>query len=160
MSVPAWITTHLDAKHVRYRVRHHPKSDDAAAAAAFEHVSACRFGKVTVVVADKKPVLLVMPAYATVDPARARFVLHARDLHVARDREIARLLPGADAGTTPPLRHWPGVEVWMDPLLQHEGPFLFQAGTHEDAIELDFKKWLEIVEPRVGVFVQPTFIGA
>ena len=159
MASPSWITKILDDAGLRYLKRQHPSARTAAEVARFEHTSGVRFGKVVVVIADKHAVLLVMPSYAHVDEDRARFLLRAKELRLARARDIDERLPGAPAGTTPPLRHWPHVDIWMDPLLEHEGPFVFQAGTHEDAIEVDFKDWKRLVHPKVGVFVQPTYIG-
>jgi prolyl-tRNA editing enzyme YbaK/EbsC (Cys-tRNA(Pro) deacylase) len=154
MSVPAWIASSLDDRAVQYRQQHHRTAYTAQGVASHEHIAGSRFGKVVVAMADDRPVLLVMPAHARVDPIRACAALSAHDFRLAEEDEIARLIPDADVGTIPPLRHWPGVDIWMDPSLKHEGEFAFQAGTHEDTIHMDFADWLRITQPQIGSFVR------
>jgi Ala-tRNA(Pro) deacylase len=153
MSVPAWIASSLDGRAVSYRQQHHRTAYTAQAVAEHEHVRGSRFGKVVVAIADGRPVLLVMPAYARVDPVRARTALGAAEFRLAEEDEIARLLPDVEVGAIPPLRHWPDVEIWMDSSLQHEGEFVFQAGTHEETIHMDFADWVRIAVPKIAAFV-------
>jgi Ala-tRNA(Pro) deacylase len=160
MPIPEWLASHLEARGVSYRVHHHRTTHTAEATARREHVSGVQLGKVVVAIADEQPVLLVIPEYARIDPLRARTTLGARDLRLAREDEIARLLPDTEVGAVPPLRHWPGVEIWMDPLLGHAGEFVFSAATHQDAVHMEFADWVFIAEPRIGGLVVPTFIGA
>ena len=58
-------------------------------------------------------------------------------------------------GAAPPLRHWPGVDVLMDRALEVEGDILFQAGTHADAVRLNFRDWYKLVRPQVASFSAP-----
>lgn len=160
MSIRPLIARHLEQRGVAYTTHRHPAARSAAAVAKLEHASGIRFGKVVVAIADDHPVLFVMPSYDHLDEARARVALSARALRLATEEEMARCLPGVDVGATPPLRLWPGIDLWMDQGLSHEGPFVFQAGTHEDAVEVDFADWLRIAEPRAARVVRPTFCGA
>jgi len=154
------IARHLDQRKVPYRVRHHRPAYSAQAVAEREHVSGVRFGKVVVAVADGRPVLFVMPAYDHLDEVLARDALGARELHLAGELEAARFLPGIEIGTAPPLRLWPGVDLWMEKTMEHEGPIVFQGGTHADAIEMDFADWRRVADPQVARVVRPTFVGA
>jgi hypothetical protein len=43
----------------------------------------------------------------------------------------------------------------MDRSFNVDGEILFQAGTHEDAVRLNFRDWYEIVHPRVATFASP-----
>jgi Ala-tRNA(Pro) deacylase len=60
-----------------------------------------------------------------------------------------------EVGTVPVLRHWPGVNVLMDRALKVEGDILFQAGTHADAVRLNFRDWYEMLNPKVATFSEP-----
>jgi Ala-tRNA(Pro) deacylase len=152
MSIPAWIADSLDSGAVPYRQQHHRIGYTAQWVAQHAHVPGSSFGKVVVALADGRPLLLVLPAHARVDVARARAELGARDFRLAREDELARLMPDVELGAIPPLRHWQGVDIWMDPSLRHEGELVFQAGTHEDTIHMDFADWMRITEPRVCRF--------
>jgi prolyl-tRNA editing enzyme YbaK/EbsC (Cys-tRNA(Pro) deacylase) len=51
-------------------------------------------------------------------------------------------------GAVPPLRHWAGVKILADAqIMQMQGPMVFQAGTHEDAIEMACDDWKRITQP-------------
>jgi len=63
--------------------------------------------------------------------------------------------PDCEPGTLPPLDHYPDVEVIMDRAMEVEGDIVFQAGTHRDAVRLDFRDWFQAVEPRVESFSLP-----
>jgi hypothetical protein len=43
----------------------------------------------------------------------------------------------------------------MDRSLHVEGEILFQAGTHQDAVRLNFRDWYELVNPQVATFSEP-----
>jgi Ala-tRNA(Pro) deacylase len=160
MPIPEWISRSLDAQRLPYRVHHHRTAYTAEAVARREHVSGLQLGKVVVVLADGKPAILVMPEYARIEPELARLALSASELRLASEDEIAQLLPGSEVGATPPLRHWPGVEIWMDSSLAHDGEIVFAAGTHQDAIHMAFADWVRAAQPKTGEFVAQTFVGA
>jgi Ala-tRNA(Pro) deacylase len=158
--MPDWITNDLDAQGVAYHVHHHRPEYTAQAVAKREHTPAGSFAKVVVVVADGAPVLLVLPAYARVDFARALTALSAREIRLARETEMQQFFPDVAVGTVPPLRHWPGVQIWMDNSLSTVDRMMFAAGTHEDAVHIDYDDWLRVARPRIADFIRPTMIGA
>jgi Ala-tRNA(Pro) deacylase len=153
MPIPPWIISDLDICSVPYRQQHHRAAYSAQAVARHEHVPGARFAKVVVAIANGRPALLVMPAYQRVDPQRAAVALQAADFRLADEDEMARLLPDVEVGATPPLRHWPDVEVWVDSSLRPDGEMVFEAGTHEDTIHMDFSDWMGIAAPKVAAFV-------
>jgi prolyl-tRNA editing enzyme YbaK/EbsC (Cys-tRNA(Pro) deacylase) len=159
-SVPGWLLRYLHGYGVRYRVRYHRRVEPAKVTAATEHVPALWYAKVVIMTDGIAPTVLVMPSYAQVDLTRARIVTHRPELRLATRGEIERFFPDIPIGAVPPLHCWPYAEIWMDPLLEHDGPILFPAGTHRASVELDFRDWLRITQPRVGRFVEPSFIGA
>lgn len=160
MSVPDWVKEYLEKNRVRYEEHHHRATFTAQEVASQEHVSGHHVAKVVVAVADEKNVLLVLPATHHVDFERGRTALGVKTLRMASEQEIARDFPDCEVGAIPPLRHWKGVEIWMDPSMDHYGEFLFQAGTHEDAILMDFKGWLGIVTPKKAEFARTKLLSA
>jgi Ala-tRNA(Pro) deacylase len=134
---------------------HHPEAYTAQHVAQREHFSGHRVAKVVVVMADDNPVELILPASRHVDLERARVVLGARDMRLATEAEMARFFTDCEVGAIPALRHWKGVRVLMDRSPNVEGDILFQAGTHLDAVRLDFRRWYELVGPQVATFSEP-----
>ena len=60
-----------------------------------------------------------------------------------------------EVGAIPALRHWQDVSVLMDRSLNGEGDIVFQAGTHADAVRLNFRDWYKMVDPQVATFSEP-----
>jgi Ala-tRNA(Pro) deacylase len=153
MSMPKWIERTLEQEHVRFHSRHHRPRFTSQEVAAEEHVSGHRLAKVVVVKADDGMVEVVVPASQRINMEAVRRELGCQNCRLASEPEIAERFDDCEVGAIPPLRHWPDVQILMDRhLFQLRGPLLFQAGTHEDAIEMEFADWYRITQPRDGDF--------
>jgi Ala-tRNA(Pro) deacylase len=150
-----WIRKTLRLRGVPFEELHHPEASTAQEVAQYEHVSGHRVAKVVVVMVDGKPVELILPASRRVDLERVRMILGAGNVCLATEEEMEMYFIGAEVGAIPALRQWAGVPVLMDRSLSVEGPILFQAGTHADAIRLNFRDWYELVRPQVASFSVP-----
>ena len=156
MSMPKWIESTLKQEHVGYRERHHRARFTAQEVAAEEHISGHRLAKTVIVKADDRLVEVVVPASLRVDLESVRRELGSKTCRLATEQEIAGSFSDCEVGAVPPLPHWPGVQILMDRHLSTlTGPLVFQAGTHEDAIEMDFADWCHMVHPREGDFTGP-----
>ena len=133
----------------------HPPAFTAQRVAQREHVSGHRVAKVVVVMADGRPVELILPASRRVNLDRVRQLLAAREVRLATEPEMERYFPDCETGAIPPLRHWQGVEGIMDSSMQVPGKILFQAGTHRDAVCMGFEDWFRLVNPAVASFSEP-----
>jgi Ala-tRNA(Pro) deacylase len=145
----------LEVRGIPYQELHHPEAYTAQQVAQQEHVSGHRVAKVVVVLADGKPVELVLPASRRVVPERVGALLGARRVEFGTEGEMDALFTGCQTGAIPPLPHWEGVGVLMDESMHVEGDIVFQAGTHTDAVRLRFDDWFGLVKPRVGSFSKP-----
>lgn len=152
MATPMWIRKMLQHRGINFEEYHHRDAYTAQEVAQREHVSGHRVAKVVVVMADGRPVELVLPASRQVNLDQAKSVLHAHEIRLASEEEMEKVFTDCDVGAAPPLRHWKDVEVLMDRSLEVEGDILFQAGTHADAIRLNFRDWCEMVKPQVANF--------
>jgi Ala-tRNA(Pro) deacylase len=155
MATPMWIREMLTRRGVDFEETHHPLTFTAQDVAQLEHFSGHRVAKVVVIMADDKPVELILPASRRVDFDRVRLVLGAGKVRLASEDEMTAYFADCEVGAVPPLRHWENVPVLMDPTLQVQGDILFQAGTHQDAVRLNFQEWYELVQPQVASFSKP-----
>jgi Ala-tRNA(Pro) deacylase len=142
----------LDLRGISYEEVHHPEVYTAQQVAQREHISGHRVAKVVVVMVDGRPVELILPASRHVNLDRVRTVLQANEVRLATEEEMERFFTDCEVGAIPALRHWEGVAVLMDRALKVEGDILFQAGTHADAVRLNFGDWYEMVNPQVATF--------
>jgi Ala-tRNA(Pro) deacylase len=145
----------LQRRGVPFEELQHPAVYTAQAVAGREHVSGHRVAKVVVVMADGRPVELILPASRHVNLDHVRTVLHAHEIRLATEEEMEKVFTDCEVGAVPALRHWKDVGVLMDRSLNVEGDILFQAGTHADAIRLRFRDWYELVNPQVASFSEP-----
>lgn len=155
MATPMWIRKMLELRGIPFEELHHREVYTAQEVAQREHVSGHRVAKVVVVMADGRPVELIMPASRHVNLERARAVLHAQEIRLASEAEMEKYFNDCEVGAIPALRHWKDVDVLMDRSLNVEGKILFQAGTHADAVRLNFRDWYEMVNPQVATFCEP-----
>jgi Ala-tRNA(Pro) deacylase len=142
----------LQQRGISFTEMHHIPAYTAQEVAGREHFSGHRVAKVVVVMAESRPVEVVLPATRQVDLKRVSKVLGAADVRLASEAEMERYFKDCELGAIPPLRHEEGVPVLMDRALTVEGDILFQAGTHEDAVRLNFRDWYEMVKPQVATF--------
>ncbi len=155
MATPTWIRKMLELRGIPFEELHHLDVYTAQELAQREHVSGHRVAKVVVVMADGRPVELILPATRLVNLERVRTVLHAQDVRLAAEEEMEKFFADCDVGALPALRHWKGVDVLMDRSLNVEGDIVFQAGTHADAVRLNFRDWYRMVNPQVATFGEP-----
>jgi Ala-tRNA(Pro) deacylase len=156
MATPVWLKNLLKARGIRFEERHHRPAFTAQEVAQREHVSGHRVAKVVAVVADDQPVAAILPASRQIDFTLLAEELGAREARLATEAEMAACFTGCEPGALPALRKWREVAVIMDRSLQVEGEILFQAGTHEDAVYLDFRDWFRLVRPQVATFTIAT----
>ena len=155
MATPLWIRKMLEMRGIPFEELHHPEVYTSQQVAQREHVSGHRVAKVVVVMADDRPVELILPASRHVNLEQVRTVLHAQAVRLATEVEMEKFFTDCEVGAIPPLRHWNDVVVLMDRSLDMEGNILFQAGTHVDAVRLKFQDWYEMVNPQVATFSEP-----
>ncbi len=155
MATPLWIKKMLQFRGIPFEELHHPQVYTAQEVAQREHVSGHRVAKVVVVLADGAPVELVLPASRHVNLGRVRLVLGARAVRLATEAAMEKFFTDCEVGAIPALRHWRNVRVLMDPSLQVAGDIVLQAGTHQDAVRLNFQDWYELVRPQVATFAEP-----
>lgn len=155
MATMSWIKTMLDRRGIAYEERHHRVAVTAQEVAQSEHVSGHRVAKVVVVLADGRPVELILPASRRVVLDRVKQLLGAKEVRLASESEMDRIFTECETGAIPPLRHWGDVEVVMDASMRSTGDLVFQAGTHEDVIRMEFQDWAGLVRPQVGSFSEP-----
>jgi Ala-tRNA(Pro) deacylase len=145
----------LELRGVPFEELHHSEVYTAQEVAQREHFTGHRVAKVVVIIADGRPVELILPASRRVILDRVRTLLHAHEVRLATEDEMEKYFADCEVGAIPALRHWKNIDVLMDRSLNVEGPILFQAGTHADAVRLNFKDWYEMVNPQVATFSEP-----
>ncbi|GAH46982.1 unnamed protein product, partial [marine sediment metagenome] len=88
MTVSRQLKKFLDDAGVSYKVTKHPEAFTAQEVAAAEHVPGKAMAKVVIVLADKKPVMTVLPASYRVDFKKLKKLLGAKSVGLASEDEF------------------------------------------------------------------------
>lgn len=155
MATATWIREELERRGIPFEELHHPEAYTAQGVAQREHISGHRVAKAVCVMVDGQPVELVLPASRRVQLDWVRELLHAREVRLATEEELAQHFTDCELGAIPALRHWRGVEVIMDGHLCCGGDIFILGGTHRDAIRMSFDDWFNMVQPRVELLSEP-----
>jgi Ala-tRNA(Pro) deacylase len=155
MATATWVREELDRRGVAYEELHHSDAFTAQEVAQKEHISGHRVAKVVCVMADGRPIELVLPATRRVNLQRVMDLAGAREVRLASEEEMSECFTDCEVGAIPALRHWRGVEVIMDAYLGPDGDVFILGGTHRDAIRMRFDDWFAMVNPRVELLSDP-----
>jgi len=152
MPVTASVQEFLRRANVAYSVLPHAPAYSAQGEAAVTHTPGRDWAKAVVCFADGEPIQAVVPADRMVDLDQLAMLAGAGTLRLAREDELTWLYPECERGAMPPLGPLYKQRVFVDQALAVEPRIVFDAGTHGDAIAMQFADFAAITKPIVGRF--------
>lgn len=151
MSIPARLIEFLNQSKVRYEVIHHPEAFTAQELAAIEHVKGKNHAKVVMVTAGPEKLMTVLPADRRVDLEKLDAATGKRTA-LATEADFRALFPDCATGTMPPFGNLYSVPTYVDESLKDDGFIVFEAGTHQDAIKMNYGDYARLAKPLVADF--------
>jgi Ala-tRNA(Pro) deacylase len=148
----ARLKTFLDQNHVQYATLPHTLAYTAQGVAATTHVDGWELAKSVVLKVDDRFVLAVLPAPDHVDLRRFRDALGAKEVTLATEQEFQGLFPGCEVGAMPPFGNLFGLPVYVEEELTRDRSIVFNAGTHAEAVRMDYADFARLVQPKVARF--------
>lgn len=149
------LRTYLDQLGVNYAWMHHDPTYTAQGLAAREHVSGRRVVKPVVVNADGQFVMCALPSSRRIDIERLKEELHAHEARIATELDIQRLFVDCELGAEPPIGQLWGMPTILDDAVLGNDRVMFQAGTHQDGVEMQLDDYLHLAKPRICRFTTP-----
>jgi Ala-tRNA(Pro) deacylase len=159
MPIPRSIEQFLGDQQVAYSVIHHRPAYTAQEEAASAHVPGRSWAKTVACVADGRPIIVVVPASSLVDFDRLCELAGARDVRLAREPEFEPLYPDCETGAMPPLGPLYGQPVFIDRALTVSRDIVFDAGSHTDAVRVNYDDFARVVRPTVGDFARVRWLS-
>jgi Ala-tRNA(Pro) deacylase len=144
------LESYLREHGVAYEVQHHPQAITAQEVAASEHVPGKIMAKVVMVIADNKPLMLVLPANEHVFMPEVARILKVHEAHLAEESEFAPLFPDCEVGSMPPFGNMYSLPVYVDTALAQQESIYFQAGSHTDTMSMRYTDYARLVKPAVA----------
>ena len=157
MEIPKRLIDCLNENKARYEILHHPEAITAQRIAQAEHVKARHHAKVVMIKSGGEHLMAALPADHQIDLEKfAKAIGKAASLD--REAEFKPLFPDCAVGAMAPFGNLYGVPTYIDKRLAEEDYIVFEAGTHTDAIKMNYRDYEKIVKPRVedlAVKIQP-----
>ena len=151
MKIPGRLIEFLNQNHVPYEIVHHPVAFTAQELAAIEGVKGHEHAKVVMAKAGAQLLMLVLPADHRVNWERLGELI-GQSPGLAAETDFAALFPDCEIGTMPPFGQLYGVEMWVDCRFMLSPRFVFEAGTHSDAIKMAYADFARLAQPPVADF--------
>lgn len=152
MSIPRRLEVLLKERHVDFKSLIHPEAYTAQEVAASMHVKGQELAKTVMVKTNGNFVMAVLPASARVDFQKLKDFLGSRDVRLASEDEFRSLFPDCETGAEPPFGNLYDVATVVDASLTEDNEIFFNAGSHYEAIEMNYRDYEDIVKPKVADF--------
>ena len=150
----------LDEREVKYVAIRHSKAYTAQEIAESAHVSGNDFAKVVMLKADEEMTMAVLPAPDKIDLKLLRQVLGVQGVHFADENEFQDHFPGCEVGAMPPFGNLYGIRVISAQTLCDSKTISFNSGLHTEIIQMDYDKYIKLVNPEIMDFTQHIKLAA
>jgi Ala-tRNA(Pro) deacylase len=146
------VQEYLEKSGVKYEVKEHTPAFSAQQMAAAEHEPGRFVVKPVMVKVDGKYVMCVLAASYKVDLRMLKSQLGAKSVDLAEEEEVGRLFGDCELGAEPPFGNLYDIPTIMDKTLEDDDHIVFQAGSHNKAIQIRMADYRKLVKPRVLEF--------
>ena len=148
MQIPKQLIDCLDGNKVSYEVLHHPEAVTAQRIAQAEHVKGRHHAKVVMVKSGNQHLMMVLPADHQIDLEKVEKAI-GKAVSLDNEQEFKSLFPDCVIGAMPPFGNLYGLPTYVDQSLAGQDYIVFEAGTHTDAIKINYRDYEKIVKPEV-----------
>ena len=132
----------LNQHHIEYKLFEHKPVFTSEDASKIRNTPLHEGAKALVMMADDKPIILVLPADLKVDNSRFKKIFSIKDLRMATPDEVEKLT-GVKIGAVPPFGNLFQLPLYIDQSLFENEKIVFNAGDHSKSIQIsshDYQK--------------------
>ena len=149
MQIPKQLINCLNESGVAYEILQHPEAVTAQRVAEVEHVKARHQAKVVMVNSNGQHLMTVIPADHRIDLLKVE-KLTGKPASLETEQDFKSIFHDCAVGAMPPFGNLYGLPTYVDKRLTQEDYIVFEAGTHTDAIKLNYRDYERIVKPQVA----------
>ncbi|MCX6955841.1 MAG: YbaK/EbsC family protein, partial [Verrucomicrobia bacterium] len=144
---------YLDERNVRYVTIQHSPAFTAQEVAQSAHIPGGGLAKTVMVVLDGALAMAVLPANRRVQVQELRDLTGCDNVRLAHEDEFKQLFPDCEAGAMPPFGNLYGMPVYVAASLSDDEEISFNAGSHSEVIQMNYRDYEDLVKPLVLDFV-------
>jgi len=142
----------LDSQAIPYMTISHAVAYTAREIAALTHISNKELAKTVIVKIDSALAMAVLPASYAVDLSSLRTAIGARSVSLAKETEFKDRFPECEVGAMPPFGNLYGMAVYVDEILTKDKDIAFNAGSHNELLQVSYADFERLVKPTVLKF--------
>lgn len=139
----------LDSENIKYVCIMHSRAYTSQETAEMAHVSGKELAKTVMVKLDGHLAMAVLPADEQVDLDLLKSNTNTKKAVLATEVEFKNLFPQCETGAMPPFGNLYNQEVYVEESLTIDDMIAFNAGSHSELIQLSYKDYARLVNPRV-----------
>ena len=140
----------LDENQVRYVSIQHSPAFTAQETAASAHIPGRELAKTVMVKIDGAMAMAVVAAPERLDLESLRRAADANSVTLAGEKEFSSEFPDCEPGAMPPFGNLYGLKVFVDRPLREDRQIAFNAGSHAELIQMDYRQFEQLVKPVVA----------
>jgi len=141
----------LEESRVNYQLTEHEPVFTSEEAAKVRGVPLEWGAKAIVFAADKKPILIVIPADRKIDLKSFKKSYSIKDLRMLTPEEV-KAVAGVEVGAVPPLGNVMGLLTYFDEELTKKEKIAFNPGAHTKSIVMSPKDLIHLCSATIGNF--------
>ena len=149
MTVFEQITSTLDSNGIKYQVLEHEPTKTCADSAKIRGTTPDQGAKALVCLADKNPILIVLPCSQRLDTKSFKAQFNVKDLHFATPGEVKQFT-GLEIGSIPPWGSIFNLPTYLDTSLSLQETVAFNAGDLCKSIIMKYSDYLLLEKPLLG----------
>lgn len=149
MAASIKLKEYLDHNKVQYALINHSLAFTAQELAAKMHVRGSEIAKVVILKIDGQFAMAVVPAPHQIDFEKLKEVTGAKRIELATEAEFQNLFPDCEVGAMPPLGNLYNLPVYVAKPLEKDKEIVFNAGSHTEAIRMQYADFARLVHPAV-----------
>ncbi len=142
----------LDSNNVAYTTMPHAVAYTAKEIAALTHISHNELAKTVIVKVGGTMAMAVLPASYDIDLFSLRAAIGAKSVTLAKESEFKDRFPECDIGAMPPFGNLYGMAVYVDESLIKDKEIAFNAGSHDEVLQVSYADFARLVKPTVLKF--------
>ncbi|MBU1499894.1 aspartate--tRNA ligase [Patescibacteria group bacterium] len=135
-----------------YKTYTHEPVFTSEQAAKIRGTSLQQGAKALVMIADKKPIMVVLSGATKVDSKKFKTNFKIKDLRMATVKEVEEIT-GLKIGSIPPLGNIFEIKTFVDKKLGQNREITFNAASHTQSVKMSYKDFVNLVKPQIGAFV-------
>jgi Ala-tRNA(Pro) deacylase len=149
MQIPKRLIDCLNEHKAQYEILQHAEAVTAQRIAQAEHVKGRHHAKVVIVKSGDQHLMIVLPADHQIDLEKVEKAI-GNAVFLSKEQEFKSRFPDCAIGAMPPFGNLYDLPTYVDKHLSEQDYIVFEAGTHTEAIKMNYRDYKKIVKPKVA----------